>query len=599
MPYHTEREWNYANLPESLFKGISLAVSPGRVESSAGTAFLEAGPSGQYGLSFQDKIPSRLTSAVDPAAEDLALVSRFQLDPHGPVLCLGLGLGYQVEELLQRLEPGVDIWIFESQPALAACAFLHRDLTHLLQHPQVHFFIGPHFPSHCALPSPPKVSPKVLPKALPKALPQTDPNTLDKNNWQILWRPSTKRHFASQYPSLLSSCPKTSTPKVLIFQSGYFLDREIKNAAQALGWETEVWQFKRGETASGENFKDLLGKIKSFGPTLVLTINHLGFDTQGLLEDCFTRLKIPVATWFVDSPAFILQDLKPGPGITAFSWDRDYLPLLKAQGFSQVHHLPLATDDTYFSPNKAITPIRPWAFVGDSLTSATDKYLLKLGLQTSKESSAKFLATIDQAAATFLNTPELLPNAEVISQLATGANLNNPENSQYLYDLAALITWRGSHLRRLEVLRALEGPQLTVAGDKAWQNLLKLDEIQLCPPLDYYHQLPAFYQENCVNLNITSAQMKTGLNQRIFDVPATGAFLLTDHREQLAEMFEPGQEVITYHNPEEARELAQWYTTHPQARLSITTAALHRVKQGHLYRHRLAELGRIMKEGRK
>ncbi len=51
--------------------------------------------------------------------------------------------------------------------------------------------------------------------------------------------------------------------------------------------------------------------------------------------------------------------------------------------------------------------------------------------------------------------------------------------------------------------------------------------------LNYYDELPKFYGHSKINFNCTSKQMKGAVNQRIFDVPATGAFVLTDWREQM------------------------------------------------------------------
>ncbi|MGL4209780.1 MAG: glycosyltransferase family protein, partial [Candidatus Adiutrix sp.] len=114
--------------------------------------------------------------------------------------------------------------------------------------------------------------------------------------------------------------------------------------------------------------------------------------------------------------------------------------------------------------------------------------------------------------------------------------------------------------------------------------------LNILPPLDYYRELSPFYQNTAINLNITSRQMKTGLNQRIFDVPASGAFLLTDYRQQIENVFELGREIITYKSPEEALDLARFYTHNPHERQKIAQAALTRVKNCHLYRFRLAEI---------
>lgn len=61
-------------------------------------------------------------------------------------------------------------------------------------------------------------------------------------------------------------------------------------------------------------------------------------------------------------------------------------------------------------------------------------------------------------------------------------------------------------------------------------------------------------------------QMKGAVNQRVFDVPAAGAFVLTDWREQMDELFEPGKEIVCYREPGEVPELIRWWLAHPDAR---------------------------------
>ena len=84
--------------------------------------------------------------------------------------------------------------------------------------------------------------------------------------------------------------------------------------------------------------------------------------------------------------------------------------------------------------------------------------------------------------------------------------------------------------------------------------------------------------------------MKGAVNQRVFDVPATGAFLLTDYREQVENLFEPGREIICYHSPEEATDLARRYLARPQDRLAVAAAARARILAEHSYEHRVRAL---------
>ena len=548
------------------FPGLEgLRLSPGRAESLEGAvAWLERGPKGFWSLNHSQNGRSiRLSSAVDPKAEDRSLLARLKLSPGQGLICPGLGLASHLEELAGRLDPETPLWVLESRPELAACALMAHDFSGLLARPGFRLFIGP-------FDGPPWGEAEEAPT-------------------EVLWRPATARHFAGEYPLTppLPAKRPTSGRRLLLFQSGYFLDRELKNAAEALDLPLATWQFQRGAQGDGGNFKELLELIKKFRPDLVLTVNHLGFDAEGVMDDLFTRLGLPVASWFVDSPPFILGRIKAGPALRAFSWDSDYIPQLR-RAFAQVDYLPLATDEHFFHPAPPAPPARNLAFVGDSLTAATAKYLAKLGFQATDPAVPELLRAADRLAEKFLAGPDLLPDEAALETLARA--FISEASEEKILDLGALITWRASRLWRRQVLSALPPNDLTVAGDEHWAGLLGLASDHLLAPLDYYRELPAFYRGSRVNLNITSAQMKSGLNQRIFDVPASGGFLLTDYRAQLENFFEPGREVIAYHSPEEARDLALWYARHPQAREEIIQAAQRRITGAHLYRHRLQEI---------
>ena len=84
--------------------------------------------------------------------------------------------------------------------------------------------------------------------------------------------------------------------------------------------------------------------------------------------------------------------------------------------------------------------------------------------------------------------------------------------------------------------------------------------------------------------------MKAAVNQRVFDVPAAGGFLLTDFREQLAECFEPGREMVCYQEPGELPELAEFYLKRPELRARLARRARRRVLAEHTYRHRVAAM---------
>lgn len=552
---------------------LSRLVPQGNeIRAESALARLEPGPKGRYGLSYAVAGRNlRLASVFDPEAEDRALVKKADFDPSCGVICFGLGLGYYLEELNRLLEPEAPIWVLEARPELAACALQRPQVRNLLKRPGFKLFVGPF---------------------------QGSPWADDPPPTQQLWRPVTARHFADEYPVTFRNERRPALrPKLfqrlLLFQGGYFLDREIQNAAAELGLETAAWNFQRRLAGDGREFSDLLNLVKRFRPEMILTVNHLGFDAEGLLEDAFTRLNLPVATWFVDSPVFILKDYRPGPLVSAFTWDSDYRGWLEQKGFGAVHYLPLAADNTFFKPSAAVSAgAFKVSFVGDSLTEATEKYLKKIFPPTGLAPN-DFMASVDLAAEKFLCDPTLLPGPELLNSIARKVNIY--WSGERFNDLAALITWRASRIKRLKTLAAFNPQILTVAGDEHWRELLKLPQGAWRPPVDYYAGLADFYRRSRVNLNITSGQMKSGLNQRVFDVPACGAFLLSDNQGQLPGLFEPGREALIYQDPDEAVSLSNWYKEHDRQREKIAAAAHKRVLARHLYRHRLREILELMR----
>ncbi len=81
---------------------------------------------------------------------------------------------------------------------------------------------------------------------------------------------------------------------------------------------------------------------------------------------------------------------------------------------------------------------------------------------------------------------------------------------------------------------------------------------------------------------------------RLFDVPASGNFLITDWRPCMSELFEIDEELIVFHSIEEAVDLVEKYNKDLEARKRIIQAARHRVLSEHTYLHRVESLVRVV-----
>jgi len=85
-------------------------------------------------------------------------------------------------------------------------------------------------------------------------------------------------------------------------------------------------------------------------------------------------------------------------------------------------------------------------------------------------------------------------------------------------------------------------------------------------------------------------------NMRLYEATGVGTLLITDWKENLHEMFEPGKEVVGYRSPEECLELIQYYLGHNEERETIAHAGQERTFKEHTYYQRMQELVAIVRK---
>ena len=85
-------------------------------------------------------------------------------------------------------------------------------------------------------------------------------------------------------------------------------------------------------------------------------------------------------------------------------------------------------------------------------------------------------------------------------------------------------------------------------------------------------------------------------NMRLFEATGVGTLLVTDWKENLHEMFEPGKEVVAYRTPEECAELIRYYLEHDDEREAIACAGQQRTLREHTYYQRMEELVDIVRK---
>lgn len=385
--------------------------------------------------------------------------------------------------------------------------------------------------------------------------------------------------------------------RILLLTSKYFLMGELERACQKLRLPYKLVVVGEGEVGREDFTSDFLRAVLEFQPDFCLTLNHLGVDVEGVLMDLLARLELPLASWFVDNPHLIVHQYEKcvSPWTALFSYDEDTVPSLKEAGFVNVRYLPLGTDVERFRPDNVPVPAS-WkadvSFVGNSMIEKVAARLKKGGLP--RELLSKFNRAAQAYEKSSTRSVSECLKVEEPEIYGLYQSLSDREK-QLAFETA--VTWQATRLYRNGLARRLLPFHPLIVGDTGWLSEFRKERasFRFMDAISYYSQLPQFYQNSKINFNCTSKQMKGAVNQRVFDVPASGSFVLTDWRPQMDALFE-ADEMACYHAPEEIPALVEKFLNYPEERKKIVRNARKRVLAEHKWEDRLKTLVESMRD---
>jgi spore maturation protein CgeB len=370
-------------------------------------------------------------------------------------------------------------------------------------------------------------------------------------------------------------------PRVLVLENEYWLDSACVRAASALGWAVQSVPVRMEGAMPRDLVAGFLSALTEFRPDFVLSINLSGMDTQGLFAGLFCDLAMPYAAWFVDDPRTILMGSRAYASdyAVAFTWEAAYADYLRDCGFSAAHVLPLGVDDTIFNAPPAEDCPLPPSFVGNSM----------------EEFAAREWAWVRERPALCGAVEAALEAGRVTREhfavgmeaVLGGTDGFSPDEVRHAEILCFV---EGTRRLRHGLARATAPLGAVMHGDPGWAAVTE----HCAGPVHYFDELPRHYQATPVNLNTTSVQMASAVNQRVFDCPASGGFLLTDAQASLQGLFDVEREVAVYSDLDECAELLQQYVAAPALRAEMTHRARARILGEHTYRHRLTKMADVL-----
>ncbi len=386
----------------------------------------------------------------------------------------------------------------------------------------------------------------------------------------------------------------------ILFTDKSWLSSELIHSCQRLSIEYMALDFdSEQKEVDSEYIKKLFDIAVTFKPDMVLTFNHLGLDSEGLLLELLAKLDIPLLSFFVDHPYLTLHDAKPKNSeyLSIFTYDKDNVEFLKNIGYKYVDYMPLGTDIERFHPrNKANAYPIEWeseiSFVGSSMYNLIEQRLK--ASHAPNELLKKFASIAKSFRYSKYDIAKDCINNEF--QEVKDEFYALSANEQLMFERA--IIWEATRQYRFDCIEEILPFTPTIMGDNGWKKGLagKEEKYKKVESVTYFKQLPDFYTHSIINFNTTSMQMKNAVNQRVFDVLASNSFVLTDWRSQMDDLLISGKEIISYKEIGEIPELVSFYLKNERARNTIIEAGRKRIIAEHSWDNRLKKMLEVMQD---
>ncbi len=362
------------------------------------------------------------------------------------------------------------------------------------------------------------------------------------------------------------------------------------NGFTALGHQVLQLELENGFKKQG------LELVREFGPDFVFCYGLTGFiptgNADGQKGGLFRMLGIPLVMAHYDNPFFILtgeivKELQNYPKYYySFIWDEYLLELFTRSGLPNGYSTLLATDPELFYPQGIPPEPQTLSFVGRI-------NLDKMGLDGLQPLVKKFAETVIETKIDRFEVPLLdicLQALELSSYSEIKQLFINDPVGFWTNVYCQILHVQGSNRYRYAILNCIEETPIHLYGTNNWEK----SNIILHDNVPYGKELAAVYQKYAVNLNLSSFQLETSVNNRVFDVFASGGFVLSDYKREMEKVFPDHWQEITFRNLEELGNKGEYYLSHPKQRDELIAELYQHVTKYHTYKNRVEEIIDVM-----
>ncbi|MCD7824801.1 MAG: glycosyltransferase [Clostridiaceae bacterium] len=363
--------------------------------------------------------------------------------------------------------------------------------------------------------------------------------------------------------------------KILFFLSNKFMQNDMIQALTSLKHEIDTFAYTFRNYEKDDFLAEKLEKkLKRSSYDAVFSMNY-----YPVISDVCAVCNTLYISWVYDSPApsFLRFDQ---PTNRIFLFDHSECRSYRAQGYTNIMHLPLAVNagriDSLLSPmTERPDYIHDISFVGGLYNN--------YALNTLHLTESDYVLGLLQG---FAAAQTQLQNVNILDTLLQSGAVTFDSSSYE--DMRRHMLAETTHRERHLVLNYL-AKQFCV--DLYTSEPIRYEtNIRVHGSVHYEKVMPRIFRNSRINLNLTLRSIVSGIPLRVFDIMASGGFVVTTPQEELFDYFEPDVDFVYYTSHQELAEKCRYYLNHENERFAICQSAYQKIKESHTLTHRLQEL---------
>lgn len=534
-------------------------------------------------VSFQPKLVQRISWPVEGfhiifnddevtyklhSSEFMLSISNDQLiDPnevleHGNVVFVfGIGLGEQIDFLLEQF-PDRKIMVWDRDPWLVRLFLMQKDYSEAILSGNMKLLMGTDLLSY---------------------IPRID-------NFSVIYHPLLKEIYHNEAELIVTGI---GDRRVLINEGRLFID-DVVLTLKELGYTPFYLNLKK------ISMNEIEYAVIQFMPSIIFSINY----QNGLSELC-NKFSIKLLCWEID-PSIDVPASLPEKDEKAhiFTYRKKSIDDFIAAGFQNVHYLPLASNVKKRHPemlseeekNRYMCPV---SFVGSSMAGQAEEYMKSLEnyykafcrhhripYDESMNPFKKILKIQGRDYSTY-RIPKLAQ-----TYLGDFLKYLNENMGQHVNPVI-LLTEKAASEKRLAYLSQLGRYSLKVWGDEGWKRL-ESDGVRYMGYAGHKYEINKIYNASTINIDINRLYQADMVNMRVFDIMACGGFVIAEHSEDLNELFEIDNEVVTFKTLSELSDKVEYYLSNGDEAREISYRGMTAVRERHTIEKRVEQMFNIM-----